>query len=204
MTRHRSAFLKGRAIGMWEVGNTSMRQVSQRVGVAVQTVCDWKSRYMAEGNVTRRRGSGRPQQTTKRSDRLLVCLTKKHRLSSAQALPRQWKECVSRRTVCRRLLEKQLHSYPPTLCPKLTRHHIEKRLQWYMAKLAWQLPTWKRMVLTDESKFCLLSTDRKSVVKAWWRLLLEDIGSGESGFLRRFSPGVGSYLAWQMKYTAWD
>ena len=76
MTRHRSAFLKGHAIGMWEAG-LSMCQVSQRVGVAVQTVSDWKSRHMAEENEVTY------HDRQQRSDRLLVRLTKKHRLSSA-------------------------------------------------------------------------------------------------------------------------
>ena len=106
---------KGRAIGIWEAG-LSMRQISQRVGVAVQTISDWKSRYVVEGNVTRRRRSGRPRQTTERSDRFLVRLAKKHRLLSAPALLQQWKERVSRWTVRRRLLDKQLRSYRPALC----------------------------------------------------------------------------------------
>ena len=76
MIRHRSAFLKGRVIDMWEA-DLSMHQVSQRVDVATQTVSDWKSRYVAEGNVTQQHGSSRPRQTAKRSDRLLFRLAKK-------------------------------------------------------------------------------------------------------------------------------
>ena len=131
----------------------------------------WKSRYVVEGNVTLRHGSGRPRQTTKRSDRFLVRLAKKHHLSSAQALLQQWEQRVSRWIVRRRLLEKQLRSYRPALCPKLTRHHMGRRLQWCMAKLAWRLPAWKRVVFADESKFCLLSTD---IRKRVWRKRGED------------------------------
>ena len=126
---------------MWEAG-LSVRQVFQHVGVAVQTISDWKSRYVAEGNVTRRCGKW---PTTTDNKEVYRLLSNKSIVFHPSKLYWQWKERVSRWTVRRRLRL--------ALCPKLTQHHMERRLHWCMAKSAWRLPTWKRVVFTNESKF---------------------------------------------------
>ena len=113
-----SVFLKGMAIGMMRCGR-SARSVANDLNVTHRTVSLWWRRWNIEGNLERKRGSGRPRKTHNRTDRKLVIAAKRNRFTSIPRLTVSWKfasriDC-SVRTAYRRLAEAGLKSYRPAV-----------------------------------------------------------------------------------------
>ncbi|GFU66727.1 transposable element Tcb2 transposase [Trichonephila clavipes] len=66
-----SQFERGRIIGMMEVG-WSARRVTRQLGRSDCVVRRCWDQWIREMSFTRRQGSGRPQQTSRREDRHIV------------------------------------------------------------------------------------------------------------------------------------
>ena len=113
-----SELVKGIAIGMMMCGR-SANQVEKELGINRSVILRWWRRWQEEGNLKRRRGSGRPRVTKKRSDRTLVVQAKRHRFQSVPRLFVSWASAAgvtcSVRTAYRRLAEAGLKSYRPAV-----------------------------------------------------------------------------------------
>ena len=114
----RSEFVKGMAVGMLRCGK-SCRFVGRQLGVSHSTVSKWWSQWNSEGNVKRRKGSGRPRLTNHATDRKLVISAKRNRFKPVTRLAVSWKAAsgiaCSIRATYRRLAEIGLRSYRPAV-----------------------------------------------------------------------------------------
>ena len=110
--RHWSAQIRYREIGMME-GGLSVNEDSHRLHVPTCTLWRWRARFLAEGEVERLPGSGRPSRTSHRSDRRLVRLSRRDPFASSTQLLSDWAERVSSRTVQQRLRRAALFSRRP-------------------------------------------------------------------------------------------
>ena len=106
------------AIGMMMCGRSAY-QVEKNLGVNCSVVLRWWLPWQEEGNLKRRRGSGRPRVTRKRSDKTLVVQAKRQRFQSVPRLFVSWASAAgvtcSIRTAYRRLAEAGLKSYRPAV-----------------------------------------------------------------------------------------
>ncbi|GFT17982.1 transposable element Tcb2 transposase [Trichonephila clavipes] len=105
---------------------------------------------------TRRPGSGRPQQTSRREDRLIVKNARLHPTASLAAIQAQVAPSigapVSTRTIRRRLAEGHLGSLRPLRVLPLTPTHRRLRLEWCNARGNWTAAEWNQVILSDESR----------------------------------------------------
>ena len=113
-----SDFLKGMAVGMLRCGK-SCRFVARELGVSHTTVQRWWKRWKNDGNVERRKRSGRPRLTNDSTDRKLIISVKRNRFKSVPRLAVSWKAAsgiaCSIRTAYRRLAEAGLKSFRPAV-----------------------------------------------------------------------------------------
>ena len=187
---HWSASIRYRAIGMME-GGLSVSEISFRLHVPVRTLYRWITRFRNEGEVERMEGTGRPSQTSRRSDRRLVRLSRRNPFASSSQLLMDWGEQVSSRTVRRRLRHAGLYSRRPLTRRILTPQHRQARLQWAMCRCHFREAQWRCIVFTDESRFVLRPVDGRTLV---WRMrtevLRQDLVEETTAF------GGGSVMVW--------
>ena len=110
--QHWSAQIRYREIGMME-GGLSVNEDSHRLHVPTCTLWRRRARFLAEGEVERLPGSGRPSRTSHRSDRRLVRLSRRDPFASSTQLLSDWAERVFSRTVQRRPRRAALFSQRP-------------------------------------------------------------------------------------------
>ncbi|GFU71614.1 transposable element Tcb2 transposase [Trichonephila clavipes] len=136
------SFSGERIICMMEAGWLAKRVARQldRSDCVVPAVC-W-DQWIRDMSFTRRPGSGRPRQTSRREDRHI-------------AAP------VSSRTIRTRLAEEHLGSRHPLRVLPLTPSPRCLRLHWYSARGNWSSAEWNQVVFSDESRFNLSSDDHR-------------------------------------------
>ncbi|RZC35984.1 HTH Tnp Tc3 2 domain containing protein, partial [Asbolus verrucosus] len=117
------------------------------------------------GKYTRRPGQGPHRVTSRRDDRFLQLMALRLRHCTARMLQtelhnvRNVRVCVQ--TVRNRLREANLHAQVPASGPMLTREHQVVRLEFARKHVHWQNNDWRRVLFSDESRFCLWSSDRR-------------------------------------------
>ena len=113
--------------------------------------------------MTDRPRSGRPKATTPREDRRVCILARKNRFWSAkqvrQGLQRETGIRVSRELVNKRLLARGLKSRRPAKRTNLRPHHKTDRLNWAKARQHYRIREWRKVLWSDESRFCLCYED---------------------------------------------
>ncbi|GFS76216.1 transposable element Tcb2 transposase [Trichonephila clavipes] len=118
---------------------------------------------------TRRPGSGRPHQTSRREDRHIVRNARVQPTASSVAIREQVAPSmgahVSSQTIRRRQAEGHLGSRRPLRVLPLTPTHRCLRLEWCHARGNWTEPEWNQIVFSDESRFNHSSDDNR--VRAW-------------------------------------
>jgi transposase len=159
-----------RALALIEDGR-SIRYAANAIGAPVTTVHRAVRRFHETGQYTRRPGSGRKKATTHRDDRFLVSNILRDRQMTAVMIRNRLQEVrqvnVSERTVRRRLAEGNLGSYKPAKGPKLTQNHRRLRLEFARQHQDWTVNHWRRVLFSDESRFCVRSPDGRE--KVWRR-----------------------------------
>ncbi|GFW37996.1 transposable element Tcb2 transposase [Trichonephila clavipes] len=108
---------------------------------------------------TRRPGSGRPRQISRRKDHHIgrnarVQLTASSAAIQAQIAP-SLGASVSSRTIRRHLAEGHLGSRRPLRVLPLTPTHRRLRLEWCSARGNWTAAEWNQVIFSDESRFNL-------------------------------------------------
>lgn len=181
-------------IGMLEAG-LSQRTVAEHLNVSQSVVCRMWNRYQTNGNAQHRHGGGRAKATSDVQDRYIAVLARRNRFRNATSLRNDFQNAtnvrVSTQTIRNRLHSAGLMARRPAIRIPLTRYHIQERLDWARQHVGWTLNEWTTVLFTDESKFCIDFTDRRSRV---WR-----------GRNERFAPvcvaehdryGKGSVMVW--------
>lgn len=159
---------KWRIIGMRDAG---MKQVdiARALTVSQSVVSRLLKKHRETGSVKDRKRSGRPKATTQREDRLLFRLSRRNRFASCETLRNQLRDThrirVSRSLVNSRLLKARLRARRPAKRPRLTVRHKGERLDWARQRQAWRLRNWRKVLWTDESRFCLYHTDGRARVR---------------------------------------
>ena len=148
--------------------------------MAHTTVKRWWIRWRNDGNVKRKKGTGRKRSTSEVTDRKLVISSKRNRFTSVPRLFVSWKAAsgivCSLRTAYRRLEEAGLKSYRPAVRIPLSKfmirnsnsgnnhhfhlsftghEHMRKRVEWCEEHLSWSQEEWREVLWTNESRFTL-------------------------------------------------
>nr|CAH7760558.1 unnamed protein product [Callosobruchus chinensis] len=147
-----SAFDRTRIIALWQEG-LSRQQIANRLNVVRSTVS--------------RLRTSRPTVSTRREDRYIAQLARRERSVAVPVLRSQFQRTfnwvISTATIRRRVLASGLRC---RRVPLLTARHRTARLQWARAHQDWLLPQWRNVLLSDESRFVLMSDDYRKRV---WR-----------------------------------
>ena len=159
--RHLSEAEIWRAVGMVEQGATH-RQVGDVFDVHHSVINRAWSRFQRYGTPVRRHGGVRERATSAAQDRFLVIQASQLRtdLQNASGVN------ISTQTIRSRLLEGSLRSRRPCIRIPLTRNHHRVWYEWAMDHVRWTRGDWRPVFFTDESRYCLESTDRRARV---WR-----------------------------------
>lgn len=158
-------FERGRIVGMREAGWT-YRRIAQHVGREVSTVHRCCRQWSAEGARARRPGTGPQRRTDARQDRRILRSAVGDRTATSQQIRDTVAPGVSARTIRNRLHEAGLRSRTPLGRLPLTPQHRAARLQWCRDRREWR-DEWRRVVFSDESRFCLGANDGR--MRVWRR-----------------------------------
>ncbi|GBM93110.1 hypothetical protein AVEN_32037-1 [Araneus ventricosus] len=118
---------------------------------------------------SRRQGVGRPRVIKEKGRRRLSRLIKQNRRQTVAQLTAQYNAgtsaSVSEHTVQLTLLDMGLCSRCPTRVPLLTKRQRQLRLQWAQEHRDWTMDEWKRVSLSDKSRFLIHHVDGRVRVR---------------------------------------
>ncbi|GFW06108.1 transposable element Tcb2 transposase [Trichonephila clavipes] len=149
---------------MMEAG-WSARRAARQLGRSDCVVRRCWDQWIREMSFTRRPGSGRSRQTSRREDRNIVRSARVQPTASSATIQAQVAPSlgapVSSRTMRKRLAEGHLGSWCPLRVLPLTPTHRRLRLEWCRARGNWTAAEWNQVVFSDESRFHLSSDDNR-------------------------------------------
>ena len=180
--------LRHQAIGMMMTGKSS-REVGKVLGVDHSSVSRWYKRYQDGESLIDRKRSGRPTVQKKVSKLVLAkSLTKKRQSTRklAERLSRSGHH-MSHMTVHNYLTKKLgAKAFKRPKIPKLTKKHVQKRLNFCRERLNWTVDDWKKVIWSDESPYALFA-EGNSKNDVIWAKGVEDVEPIEKV---KFSPKV--------------
>ncbi|UYV61333.1 hypothetical protein LAZ67_1004446 [Cordylochernes scorpioides] len=163
------AFTRGMVIGLKRAG-WSIRQIAADTHLGASTVHRLWRRWLEQGNVAIYRNVGATRVTSARVDRRILRQAVEAPQATCTAILQHVQDTldhsISTRTISRRLVANGLHSCRPLRRLPLTPPNRRQRLEWCRARSTW-MTEWHRVVLSDESRFCLSSDSRR--VRVWRR-----------------------------------
>lgn len=185
---------RGQAIGRLHAGE-SPQQVAMAFGVHVSTIHRLQHRFRATNSTNDFPRSGRPRVTTPAQDRRLL---RSHYRDAHETAANSARNTVgvhgrpvSERTVRRRLAAAPLENRYPARRPVLTPHHRRERLAWARQHVNWRLRDWRRVLFSDEKRFCIDHVDGR--VKIWRR---RSERFAEANILHHDRWGGASVMVW--------
>ncbi|GFV79503.1 transposable element Tcb2 transposase [Trichonephila clavipes] len=144
---------------------------------------------------TRRPGSRRPRQTSRREDRHIVRNARVQPTASSAAIQAQVAPSlgapVSSRTIRRRLSEGHLGSRRSVHVLPLTPTHRPLCLEWCRARGNWTAAEWKQFFFSDEFRFNFSSDDNRVRV---WRARSDHLNTTFA--LQRHSAPTAGVMVW--------
>ena len=185
---------RGRAVA-WIQSGFTYRTIAGRLGVSPSVICRLKQRLQTTGRLKDRSRPGRPRLTDVRTDRFIVRQALTKRTNTANRIRNLVRVTanlnVSKNTVRRRLRAAGLSSRVPARRPRLTPAHKAARQAWSARHLRWTRRQWDQVLFSDESKFNLLTSDRRIHV---WRRQGERF---HQDCVQQVAPhGGGSVMVW--------
>ena len=164
---HLNVDQRNQALGQMQAGIPSA-QVARTFGVHEQTMRRLRQRFAQTGHVRDRPRSGRPRETSARTDRAMVRSHVRNRFSvpkrTARATPGRRRNHISAKTVRRRLRTSCLRARRPYCGARLNRNLRRNRLNWALNHSRWALGRWRNVLFTDECKFNTDFNDRRQYV----------------------------------------
>ena len=158
------------AIGCLQ-GSQSVDNVAHAFNVNITTIYRLQDRFTVTNSSDDLPRSGRPRVTTQRQDRHIHRLHLRDPFMVANETARQTigvhNQPISGDTVRRRLRGQNLRCRRPVRRPSLTQQHRQNRLQWAAFHRNWRNQQWRRVIFTDESRFCISHADGR--VRIWRR-----------------------------------
>ena len=97
---------------------------------------------------------------------------------------------ISAQTVRNKLREARLRACRPVVRQVLTRHHRQQRRLWAQTHRRWTRQDWQKVLVTDESRFCLTKGDGR--IRIYWNDRYTEACTLERD---RFGGG-GSVMVW--------
>ncbi|GBM42757.1 hypothetical protein AVEN_81583-1 [Araneus ventricosus] len=94
-----------------------------------------------------------------------------HRTASAAEIRAAVGTTVTQRTVIHRLLQGQLRARRLVACIPLTPNHCRLRREWCQARAYWRTE-WISVVFSDESRFCLGTSNDRVLVRSVGKLII--------------------------------
>lgn len=153
-----------RIVSLIEDGR-SQRYVANLVGVNQSTVSRVVARYHETGGYQRRAVPGRPHATTPADNRFLLLQALRQRHITATQLQYELAATrnvrVSSETVRHILRQSGIRARVAVTAPRLTREHRVARLAFAREHMNWNINDWGNVLFTDESRFCLYTSDRR-------------------------------------------
>lgn len=160
---------KARVIGQLQAG-VHQNLVSQNFGISQSTVSRLRQKYRETGEVKDRPRSGRPRVTTPVEDRYIRVLALRNRRLTARVIQGriagQHGRRISDQTIRNRLHAANLKARKPAKKPAMTALQRATRLRWCRQHRTWTQQMWRRVLFSDESRFCLRKVDGRARV---WR-----------------------------------
>ena len=157
------------AIGRLHAGQAA-RVIANDFNCSIRTIERLRQRYNATNSTNDRPRSGRPQVTTPRQNRYILRQHLNDRFARASETARHTvgthQRPVSDDTVRRRLRSNNLRCLRPYRGPVLTQRHRQTRLQWTIHRQNWRNRQWRNVIFSDESRYCISTTDGRTRVLA--------------------------------------
>lgn len=132
-------------------------EVARRLNCSRSTISRLSQRIRTTGETQDNPRSGRPRISSLRTDRQLRLRHLRDRYLTSTETAREFG--ISRQTVSRRLRERGLRCRRPYRGPILTAHHRRERLRWSRQHYRWRLLDWRRVIFSDEYRFCVNRAD---------------------------------------------
>jgi transposase len=142
-------FEKGRICGLWE-GKVPKKTIAKRLWFTLKTVKKPINRYKLTGACARKKGSGRPRNTSSKQNRLIVRTAIKNRKATSKEIKHQLNLDISSKTIRRRLNEANITSCIAVKKPFISKTNLKKRLQWAKEHENWNVDKWKSVLFSDE------------------------------------------------------
>jgi transposase len=187
-------YQKGKIAMGLDIG-LSRGEIQRDLGIGKNATQTWADRYERDGEMKRKKGSGRPRVTTEAEDRYLKVQCKRNRKSTAvelaKTIKKNGKPKATVRTIRNRLLE---IGYPARIArkkPLLTKVQMKKRLQWARDHKDWTIQRWTKVLWSDESFFTLFPhTGRQYVRRQPGEAMREDC------LAKTVKHGGGKIMVW--------
>lgn len=156
---------RNQAIGRLQAGE-SKSEVARVFNVHPSTITRLWDRFRRTTSTNDRPRSGRPRVTTPAQDRYIrvTHLRDRHRTARDTAQEQFGARRVSDQTIRNRLREAGIRARRPKVAPTLTRQHRRQRVRWCNTLQPWNLPHWRRIWFSDESRYLLRKRDGRDRV----------------------------------------
>lgn len=156
-------------INAYNKDGLSVRQIALKLNIPKSTVCDAIKRFSENGSNIDRARSGRPRITTVAEDNSIVLMSKRDRRRTAPEIRAQFNLCHKKKlsvdVVKSRLRSAGLYGRVAKRKPLLNKINKKKRLQWAREHRNWTLDDFKKVLWTDESKFEIFGSRRRTYVR---------------------------------------
>ncbi|GFT47825.1 transposable element Tc1 transposase [Trichonephila clavipes] len=104
---------------------------------------------------------GATKKTTRREERRIVRQALVEPTVTRSTIRADVGVAIVPQTISRHLAEANLKSKRPFRALPLTPEHRQLRLQWWQARLMWNVPDWQKVVFSEESRFVLGTDDNR-------------------------------------------
>lgn len=161
---------RAKILAMHELGYP-LSKIGEKVHRKKVSVFNVINYYKKTGTLHPKLRGGGKRKTTSRDDRKIVNLALQNRRATLEGLGNTLRNQhgmdISDTTVKRRLHEAKLYGRAARKKPLLMKRHREARYKWCKDKLNWTQAQWKKVVWSDESKFCLVGS--RGCQRVWRR-----------------------------------
>jgi transposase len=141
------------------------QDIAQAIHCSEQTVSLWVNRWRDEHSVSDAERSGRPRCTTDDTDQAIGLYSNSHVNALPRDIVRELELPVSARTVARRRIEIDLHTYVRRHEHAFTEHDLKRRIAFAEGYANWTEEDWKRVMWSDHTLFTLGYQTREYVTR---------------------------------------